>query len=104
MESYKQHSKHGVESGAIVGSLDVLKEKPMEAIGRIDGSVLGAISSTFGQEASLEVQGSCLALQDGKSLFDGSVSAKLNEIYSHILRSGTVEGKKEAQDGTNRRC
>ena len=103
MESYKQHSKHGVESGAIVGSLDVLKEKPMEAIGRIDGSVLGAISSTFGQEASLEVQGRCLALRDGKSLFDGSVSAKLNEKVA-FLRSGTVEGKKEAQDGTNRRC
>ena len=80
--SYKQHSKHGVESGAIVGSLDVLKEKPMEAIGRIDGSVLGAISSTFGQEASLEVQERCLALHDGKSLFDGSVSAKLNEIVT----------------------
>ncbi|CAN0240766.1 unnamed protein product [Scytosiphon promiscuus] len=82
VESYKQHSKHGVESGAIVGSLDVLKEKPMEAIGRIDGSVLGAISSTFGQEASLAVQGRCLASQDGKSLFDGSVSAKLNEIVT----------------------
>jgi len=45
---YRLNSKIGVETGAVVYVLDVLREKPMEAVGKIDGSVLGAITSTSG--------------------------------------------------------
>ena len=81
---YRSHSKINVESGAVVYVLDVLKEKPAEAVGNIDGSVLGAITSTYGQRVSLDVQARCLGLQAGAhSLFDSSVSNKLREIINH---------------------
>lgn len=84
VESYRRHSKHGVESGAVVGLIDVIRKKPTEAIGRIDGAVLGAISCTYGQKASLEVQAKCVRLEDGSSLFDASVSNKLNEVMAYF--------------------
>ncbi|CAM9697243.1 unnamed protein product [Ectocarpus sp. 6 AP-2014] len=81
---YRLHSKKGVETGAVVCILDVLREKPAEAVGKIDGAVLGAITSTYGQKVSLHVQERCLGLQAGAhSLFDASVSNKLGEIISH---------------------
>jgi len=81
---YRLNSKIGVETGAVVYVLDVLREKPMEAVGKIDGSVLGAITSTYGQQVSLDVQARCLGLQAGAySLFDSSVSNKLGEIIKH---------------------
>ncbi|CAN0465548.1 unnamed protein product, partial [Ectocarpus sp. 12 AP-2014] len=81
---YRLNSKIGVESGAVVYVLDVLRENPMEAVGKIDGSVLGAITSTYGQDVSLDVQARCLGLQAGAhSLFDSSVSNKLGEIINH---------------------
>ncbi|CAM9719770.1 unnamed protein product [Ectocarpus sp. 13 AM-2016] len=81
---YRLNSKIGVESGAVVFVLDVLREKPMEAVGKIDGSVLGAITSTYGKRVSLDVQARCLGLQAGEhSLFDSSVSNKLGEIINH---------------------
>ena len=82
---YRLNSKIGVESGAVVYVFDVLREKPVEAVGNIDGSVLGAITSTYGQMASLDVQSKCLRLRAGAhhSLFDSSVSNKLREIINH---------------------
>ncbi|CAM9115140.1 unnamed protein product [Ectocarpus sp. 8 AP-2014] len=84
IHSYKQHSKHGVESGAVVGVFDVIREKPVEAIGKIDGGVLGAILSTYGERACLKVQADCNKLEGGSSLFDDSVSNKLHEIMAHF--------------------
>lgn len=81
---YRLNSKIGVESGAVVYVLDVLREKPAEAVGNIDGSVLGAITSTYVQRLSLDVQARCLGLQAGAhSLFDSSLSNKLGEIINH---------------------
>ncbi|CAN0271046.1 unnamed protein product [Ectocarpus sp. 6 AP-2014] len=81
---YRLNSKINVESGAVVYVLDVLREKPAEAVGNIDGSVLGAITSTYGQRVSLDVQARCIGLQAGAhSLFDSSVSNKLREIINH---------------------
>lgn len=81
---YRLNSKIGVEGGAVVYVLDVLREKPVESVGNIDGSVLGAITSTYGQRVSLDVQARCLGLQAGaRSLFDSSVSNKLGEIIKH---------------------
>lgn len=84
IHSYKQHSKHGVESGAVVGVIDVIRDKPVEAIGKIDGGVLGAIFSTYGERACLNVQAECNNGLEGASLFDDSVSNKLNEIMAHF--------------------
>ena len=82
--SYKKHSKHGVESGAVVGSLDVIKDKPVDAIGKIDGGVLGSIRMTYGESASLKIQAECSKLEGKISLFDTSVSTKLGEILTHF--------------------
>lgn len=85
VESYKQNSKHGFESGAIVGALDVIRDKPMRDIGKIDGGVLGAINMTYGQDASRRVQDQCTKLEGTRSsLFDTSVSNKLGEILTHF--------------------
>ncbi|CAM9478203.1 unnamed protein product, partial [Sphacelaria rigidula] len=84
VRSYKQHSKNGVESGAVVGVIDVIRDKPVEAIGKIDGGVLGSIFSTYGETACLKVQAECSRLEGGSSLFDDSVSNKLNEILAHF--------------------
>ena len=84
VRSYKQHSKHGVESGAIVGAIDVIRDKPVETIGKIDGGVLGSIFSSYGERACLKVQAECNKLEDGSSLFDDSVSNKLNEILARF--------------------
>lgn len=84
VQSYKEHSKHGVESGAIVGAIDVIRGRPVEAIGKIDGGVLGAIFSTYGERACQKVQADCNRLENGSSLFDDSVSNKLNEIMTHF--------------------
>eukprot|EP00752_Nemacystus_decipiens_P013080 g11569.t1 len=51
---YRLNSKINVESGAVVYVLDVLKETPAEGVGNIDGSVLGAITSTYGQTGEWE--------------------------------------------------
>lgn len=83
-ESYKKNSKHGVESGAVVRILDVIRDKPVEAIGKIDGGVLGTIFSTYGERACLRVQAECIKLDCGGSLFDDSVSNKLTEIMAHF--------------------
>jgi len=81
---YRLNAKIGVESGAVVYVLDVLREKPAAAVGKIDGSVLGAITSTYGQRVSLDVQARCIGLQaSAHSLFDSSVSNKLGEIINH---------------------
>lgn len=85
VESYKQNSKHGFESGAIVGALDVIRDKPVRDIGKIDGGVLGAINMTYGQDASRRVQDQCTKLEGTRSsLFDTSVSNKLGEILTHF--------------------
>ncbi|CAM9882297.1 unnamed protein product [Pylaiella littoralis] len=85
VENYKQSSKSNIDNGPIVGINDVIREKLEEYIGALDGTVLAAISSTFGQEASLEVQEQCLGMQDGKwCLFDASISTKVGEIMAHL--------------------
>ncbi len=84
VESYQKHSKHGVESGAIVGALDVVRDKPIESIGRIDGSVLGSIHLTYGERACLLVQEECNKRPTGVSMFDTSVTNKLVEILAHF--------------------
>ncbi|CAN0217289.1 unnamed protein product [Ectocarpus sp. 4 AP-2014] len=76
--------RHGVESGAVVGVIDVIRDKPVEAIGKIDGGVLGSIFSTYGERACLKVQAECSRLEGGSSLFDDSVSTKLSEILAHF--------------------
>ena len=84
VESYKMHSKHGVESGAVVGVIDVIRAKSVDATGKIDGTVLGAIHATFGEHASIKVQQACYNLQGGVTLFDDSVSGKLGEVMAHF--------------------
>ncbi|CAM9106164.1 unnamed protein product, partial [Ectocarpus sp. 13 AM-2016] len=85
VESYKMHSKHGTESGAVVGVMDVIRSKSADATGNMDGSVLGAICATFGETVSLRVQESCNNnMQGGATLFDDSVSSKLGEVMSHF--------------------
>ncbi|CAM9596594.1 unnamed protein product [Ectocarpus fasciculatus] len=84
VRSYNQHAKHGVESGAVVGVIDVIRDKSLEAIGKIDGGVLGSIFSAYGERACLKVQAECSRLEGGSSLFDDSVSNKLNEILAHF--------------------
>ncbi|CAM9530269.1 unnamed protein product [Ectocarpus sp. 12 AP-2014] len=85
VESYKLHSKHGVESGAVVGVMDVIRSKSADATGKMDGSVLGAIYATYGEKAALTVQAHCNeTTQGGATLFDDSVSTKLGEVMAHF--------------------
>eukprot|EP00752_Nemacystus_decipiens_P016943 g15170.t1 len=84
VRAYKRNSKKGFETGAVVGICDVLRARPAGDVGRIDGAVLGAIATMFGPKTSLEVQAECMRLQDGASLFDGSVSSKLGEIIAYF--------------------
>ncbi|CAB1106674.1 unnamed protein product [Ectocarpus sp. CCAP 1310/34] len=84
VRSYNQHAKHGVESGAVVGVIDVIRDKSVEAIGKIDGGVLGSIFSAYGERACLKVQPECSRLEGGSSLFDDSVSNKQTEILAHF--------------------
>lgn len=85
VENYRRHAKKGFETGAVVACCDVLRERPAHAIGRIDGAVIGAISSTYGQQVSQQVRARCLGLQDGAhSLFDASVSNKLHEVVEYF--------------------
>lgn len=85
VQSYKMLSKHGVESGAVVGVIDIIRVKSVDATGKMDGTVLGAIHATFGEDASVKVQQACNdKLQGGVTLFDDSVSGKLGEIMSHF--------------------
>ena len=95
VQSYKTHAKHGVESGAVVGVIDVIREKPVEAIGKVDGGVLGAIFSTYGEQACLKVQERCNRMRGVLTLFDDSVSNKLNEILAHFDRELWKARKKD---------
>ncbi len=96
LESYKKNSKHGVESGAVVGALDVIREKPSHSIGSMDGSVLGSIHMTYGERACLDVRRECIRLDGGgPSLFDTSVGNKLDDILSHFDRELWKERKKD---------
>eukprot|EP00903_Cladosiphon_okamuranus_P010452 g9888.t1 len=96
LESYKKNSKHGVESGAVVGALDVIREKPCHSIGKIDGSVLGSIHMTYGERACIDVRRECIKLDGGgPSLFDTSVSNKLDDILAHLDRELWKERKKD---------
>lgn len=48
------NTKHSVESGGVVDTFDVLRAKPVEAsLGRIDGPVIGATYTTYGEGVSL---------------------------------------------------
>ncbi|CAB1097168.1 unnamed protein product [Ectocarpus sp. CCAP 1310/34] len=84
VQSYRRSAKHGVESGAVVGALDVIRDRPAGAIGKIDGGVLGTILSTYGETACANVQAECVKLDGGASLFDDSVRSKLGEIMTHF--------------------
>lgn len=66
-----------------MGVIDVVRDKPIESTGKIDGGVLGAIFSTYGEQACLKVQ-ECNRLKGGSSLFDDSISNKLSEILAHF--------------------
>ena len=97
VESYKLHSKHGTDSGSVVGVMDVIRSKGVEGIGRMDGSVLGTIMATYGERACRKVQESCTnTLQGGATLFDDSVSGKLGEVMAHFDRE-MVKGRKKAK-------
>lgn len=99
VESYKLHSKHEVESGAVVGVMDVIRSKSVDSVGKMDGSVLGAIYATFGENTGLKVQEGCNnKLQGGVTLFDNSVSSKLGETMAHLdqeLRKARKKHKME---------
>ncbi|CAN0295467.1 unnamed protein product [Scytosiphon promiscuus] len=99
VHSYKPHAKeHRVESGAVVGVIDVVREQPVEAIGKVDGGVLGAIFSTYGEQACLKVQDQCNRLSAWSSLFGDTVSNKLSEILAHFdceLRKARKKAKVE---------
>eukprot|EP00903_Cladosiphon_okamuranus_P018123 g16678.t1 len=99
VESYKMHSKHGVDSGGVVGVMDVIRAKSVDSTGKIDGTVLGAIYATFGEEAGLKAQRACSNNpQGGMTLFDDSVSGKLGEVMAHFeqeLRNARKKHKME---------
>lgn len=84
VRSYKEYSKHGVESGAVVGIIDVIRDKPVEAIVKIDGGVQGTFFRTYGERACAERQAACNKLESGSTLFDDSVSIKLRDIMAHF--------------------
>lgn len=99
VKAYRDHSKHGVDSGAIVGIIDVLRCKPSDSIGKIDGGVLGTIFYTYGEKASLRVQEDCNGkLQGGATLFDDSVSGKLGELITHFDNEMSKARKKHKME------
>ena len=82
-ESYTEKSKYGIECGPVVGIIDVIRQRPVESVGCMDGSVLGAIYLTYGEKAGFEAKAACNTLQ-GATLFDTSVAAKLTEVLLHF--------------------
>ncbi|CAM9812320.1 unnamed protein product, partial [Pylaiella littoralis] len=82
--SYMEKSKHNVESGPVVAVLDVVRQRPVESVGCMDGSVLGAIYLTYGEKAGSDAKAVCNTLQGGPTFFDASIGAKLTEIMAHI--------------------
>ncbi|CAN0431869.1 unnamed protein product, partial [Pylaiella littoralis] len=71
--SYTEKTKYGIECGPVVGSLDIVRQRPVDSVGRLDGSVLGVAAKA-----------ACNTLQGGPTLFDASVGAKLTEIMAHF--------------------
>lgn len=97
VESYKLHSKHGTDSGAVVGVMDVIRSKGVDGVGKMDGSVLGTIIATYGEQACLRVREGCSnTLRGGATLFDDSVSGKLGEVMAHFDRE-LAKGRKKAK-------
>ena len=95
VESYKLHSKHGTDSGPVVGVMDVIRSKGVDGIGKMDGSVLGTILATYGERVCLKVQEGCNnKLQGGATLFDDSVSSKLGEVMAHFDQELSKERKR----------
>ena len=81
VSSYKINCKHGVDSGAIVGVFDVLKDKADEMIGTLDERDLGSIFVTFGEKACLDVKNETHKFN---TMFDLCISNKISGIVSHL--------------------
>ncbi|CAN0350535.1 unnamed protein product [Pylaiella littoralis] len=77
-------TKYGIECGPVVGSLDIIRQRPVDSVGRMDGSVLGSIFLTYGEKAGVAAKAACNTSQGGPTLFDASVGAKLTEIMAHF--------------------
>ena len=103
VESYKLSSKHGTDSGAVVGVMDVIRSKGVDGVGKMDGSVLGTIIATYGEQACLRVREGCSnMLTGGATLFDDSVSGKLGEVLAHFDRELSKAKKKAKMERTVR--
>lgn len=84
VESYRAGSKHGVDSGAIVGVFDVIRERPVGMIGQLDEKDLGSIYMAFGLKACQDVKAK--SNKDDGSIFGSCVSNKVVDIMSHFDR------------------
>ena len=82
--TYTEKTKYGIECGPVVGSLDIIRQRPVDSVGRMDGSVLGSIHLTYGERAGVAAKAACNTPQGGPTLFDASVGAKLTEIMAHF--------------------
>ncbi|CAN0208193.1 unnamed protein product [Pylaiella littoralis] len=71
--SYTEKSKHNVEAGPIIAVLDVIRQRPVESVGLMDVSVLGAIYLTYGEKAGVDAKAACNTLQGGPTLFDAII-------------------------------
>lgn len=84
VESYKAGSKQHVDTSAIVGIFDVIRDKSSDAIGRLDERDLASIYMSFGQKAYEGVQRQCDKLDS--SIFGCCVSNKVIEVMAHFDR------------------
>ncbi|CAN0214640.1 unnamed protein product [Pylaiella littoralis] len=84
--AYTEKTKYGIECGPMVGSLDIIRQRPVDSVGRMDGSVLGSIHLTYGERAGVAAKAARNTPQGGPTLFDASVGAKLTEIMAHFDR------------------
>eukprot|EP00752_Nemacystus_decipiens_P016944 g15171.t1 len=82
--TFTDKTKLGVENRPVVGILDVIRQRPVESVGCMDGSILGSIYLTYGEKAGVAARDACNTLQGGPTLFDASVGAKLTEIMAHF--------------------
>lgn len=82
--SHAEKTQLGIENGPVVGILDVIRQRPVDSVGSMDGSILGSIYLTYGEKAGVAAKAVCNTLQGGPTLFDASVGAKLTEIMAHF--------------------
>ncbi|CAN0320098.1 unnamed protein product [Pylaiella littoralis] len=82
VDAYQAGSKSSVDTSAIVGVFDVIRDKSSQVICRLDERDLASIFMSYGERAYQSVQKQCQ--QPDSSTFDTCVASKVEEMVSYF--------------------